>query len=118
MYRLKQAGITSNLELKKHMEKNCYRPVYFIEGMWKHDTNNTIFTLLVDNFCVKYTPEVNAEHFLNALRKKYSITVDRKAEHIGILLKCDYTQHTIKVSILEYFKQALHKFQRTLPATP
>ena len=68
------------------MEKFGYNPVRFKDGLWKHETNDTIFELA----------ESNAEHFLNSLRKKYSITVDRKAEkYIGISLKWDYIQRTV-----------------------
>ena len=37
------------------MEKFVYHPVRFIAGLWKQETNNTIFALVVDYFCVKYT---------------------------------------------------------------
>ena len=36
MYGLKQSGIISNLELKKHMENFGYHPVRFTAGLWKH----------------------------------------------------------------------------------
>ena len=56
---------------------------------------------------------------MNALRQKYSITVDRKAKkYIDISLKWYYIQRTVTVSIPEYVKQAIHKFQHTLPTTP
>ena len=51
------------------METFGYFPVSFTEGLWKHDTNDTIFTLVVDDFFIKYTYEANAEHFLNTPRK-------------------------------------------------
>ena len=70
VYGLKQAGIIVNLELKKHMENVGSHPVHFTAGIWKHETNDTIFELVVDDFCVKYTSEANAEHFLNAFRQK------------------------------------------------
>ena len=96
VYRLKQAGIIANLELQKYTETFSYHPVRFTAGIWKQETNNTIFALVVDNFGIKCTSESNIEHFLNALRKKYSITVDIKAEkHIGISLKWYYIQCTI-----------------------
>ena len=82
------------------MERFGYHPVCFTYGLWKYETNNTIFTLVVDNFCVKYTSEANLEHFLNALRQKYSITVDTKdKKYIGISLKGDYIQRTVTLSM-------------------
>ena len=70
-------------------------------------------------FCVKYTPKSNAKHFLNVLRQKYSIPVDRGAKtFIDIGLKWDYIQRTATLSMLEYVRQALHKFHHTLLTTP
>ena len=51
------------------MEKFVYRPVRFTAGLWKRDTNDTIFTLVFDDFCAKHMSEANEEHLLNALRK-------------------------------------------------
>ena len=100
------------------MENFGYHPVRFTAGLWNHETNNTILALLVDSFCVNYTSKANKEHLLNALRQKYSITVDRKTEkYIGIGLKWDYIKHTVTFSMPEYVKQVLHKFQHTLPTT-
>ena len=88
MYGLKQAGIVSNQELQQHMSAYVYRPVQCTPGLWKHDNKDTIFSLVVDDFLVQYSSEIDAEHFLHALRQKYTITVDRKAKtYIGINLK-------------------------------
>ena len=54
----------------------------------------------MDDFLVKYSSEKDAEHFLHALRQKYTITVDRKAKkYIGINLKWDYSKHTVELSM-------------------
>ena len=64
------------------MEKFGYNYVRFTSSIWEHKTNDTIFALVIDIFCVKYTSESNTEYSLNSPRKKYSITVDRKAENL------------------------------------
>ena len=62
---------------------------------------------------------MNAEHFIHALRQKYTITVDRKAKkYIGINLKWDYSKHTVELSMPEYVKHALNEFQHLLPSRP
>ena len=49
----------------------------------------------------------------------YPITGDRKSEtYIGISLKWGYIQRTATLSMPEYIKQSLQKFQYTLPTTP
>ena len=83
-----------------------YRPVQCTPGLWKYDNKDTIFFLVLDDFLVQCYSEEDAEHFLYALRQKYTITVDRKAkENIGINLKWDYIKRTVELSIPEYVKK-------------
>ena len=63
-----------------------YIPVQCTPGLWKDDNKDTIFSLVVDDFLVQYSSEMDAEHFLHALRQKYTITVDRKAKNILVLI--------------------------------
>ena len=86
-------------------------------GLFKHDNKETIFSLVVDDFLVQYSSEMDAEHFLHALGQKYTITVDRKSKkYIGINLKSNYINHTVELSMPEYVKHALQKFQNLLPS--
>ena len=88
MYGLKQAGIIANQELVKHMAPFRYHPVKHTPGLWVHNSRKTLFSLVVDDFCVRYISTEDADHFLNALRAKYLITVDMEATvYIGIKLK-------------------------------
>ena len=90
-----------------------------IPGLCKHDNKDTIFSLVLDDSLVQYSSKEDAEHFFHALRQKYTITVDREAkEYIGINLKLDYIKRTVELSIPEYVKHALHKFQQLLPSLP
>ena len=52
---LKHAGKIANDRLTTHLAKHGYRPVPRIPSLWKHDTNSITFTLVVDDFGVKYT---------------------------------------------------------------
>ena len=76
MYGLRQARIIANQELVKHMAQFGYHPVQHTTCMWVRDKLNTTFSLVVDDFCVQYSSTEDAEHFFNALRAKYPITVD------------------------------------------
>ena len=76
---LKQAGIVSNQELVKHMAPFGYHRVQQTPGVWVHDNRNTIFSFVIDVFCVQYSSMEDAKHFLNDLREKYLITVDNVA---------------------------------------
>ena len=63
MYGLKQAGIIAYQELVKHMPPFGYHPVKHTPGLWVHDSNKTLFSLVVDDFCVQYCFTEDAEHF-------------------------------------------------------
>ena len=52
IYGLKQAGMMANQELVKHMAPFGYHPVQHTPGMWVHENRNTLFSLVVDDFCV------------------------------------------------------------------
>ena len=67
MYGLKQAGIIAHKSLVNHLASFEYHPASRTPGLWKHETRATIFTLVVDDFAIKYTSLENAKHLLNAL---------------------------------------------------
>ena len=54
VYGLKQARIIVNQELVKHMAPFGYHPVKHTPGLWVHDSKKTLFSLVVDNLCVRY----------------------------------------------------------------
>ena len=57
----------------------------------------------------------DTEHFFNALREKYLITVDMEATvYIVIKLDWDYVSRTITLSMPNYARKALRRFQHIL----
>ena len=115
MYGLKQAGIITNQELVKQMAPFGCHPVQHTPGLWVHGNINTIFSLVVDGFCVQYFSMANANHFFNALRAKYLITVNMEVTvYIGIKLDLDYVHRTVTLSMRNYVRKAFHRFQHIL----
>ena len=91
MYDLPQAGIIANDQLQTHLRKYGYHHSTTNNGLWTHDTRDTVFTLVVDDFRVRYTSDNNIQHLISALRDLYKITVDWEGRHyIGITLKWEY----------------------------
>ena len=91
MYGLKQAVIIAQKALIHHLAPFRYHPARHTPGLWKHETRNTTFTLLVDDFAIKYSSLENAKHLLHALQAKYTISEDWEAKiYIRITLKWDY----------------------------
>ena len=69
MYGLRQAGILANKLLVKRLETFGYYPVEFTPGLWRHKWRPIIFSLVVDDFGVKYTGKEHADHLVQALMK-------------------------------------------------
>ena len=62
-------------------------------GLWKHNTRPIQFTLVVDNFRVKYTQKEDVEHLKFVIEQDYTVTADWTGnQYIGINLNWDYKQ--------------------------
>ena len=91
IYGLPQAGRLANQLLKKRLKPAGYYEVPHIPGLWKHITKPIQFTLVVDDFGVKYTNEQNFDHLVQTLKKFYKITIDETGGlYCGIKLKRNY----------------------------
>jgi hypothetical protein len=52
-----------------------------VPTIFSHVTRDTVFELVVDDFCVKYNARTaDAEHLIAALSTKYTIKVDMAAK--------------------------------------
>ncbi len=85
---LPQAGIIAQELLKERLSKHGYHQSKIIPGLWTNKTRPTAFTLVVDDFAIKIMSESNADHIINALKKYYTITVDKDAaNYIGLTIE-------------------------------
>ena len=62
MYSLKQSGMLANKEFKKVLAKAGYFPSQHTAGLFVHKTRPISFTLVVNNFGVKYINKANDLH--------------------------------------------------------
>ena len=74
MYGIKQSVIIAHRALVHHLAPFGYHPACHTPGLCQHETRDTIFTLVVDDFAIKYTYLNNAQHLLHALKEKYTIS--------------------------------------------
>ena len=72
MYGLPQAGIIAHKQLITHLATHGYHPTVHTPGLWKHSHQRIHFTLVVDDFGVKYINKDNADHLLTALQQLYT----------------------------------------------
>ena len=116
MYGLPQAGILANELLEKRLNEHGYRQSKLVPGLWKHDWRPIQFTLVVDDFGVKYVGKEHALHLRDVLEKQYKVTKDWSGtRYIGITLDWDYNRRQVHISLPGYVSKALKQFQHTMP---
>jgi hypothetical protein len=116
---LKQAGLLTNQLLQTRSAPFGYYPTRHTPGLWLHHTRPISFTLVVDDFTVKYVSNQHAEHLRNALLKTYELTTDWAGTvYSGIALKWDYKNRTCDISMPGYVSNVLRKFQHDAPKHP
>jgi hypothetical protein len=70
------------------------------------------FTIIVDDFVVKYVGKHHAEHLRSALLRTYELTTDWTASvYSGMKLKWDYNKRICDISMPGYVSNILRKFQ-------
>ena len=116
MYGLPQAGKLAHDQLKAHLKKFGYTPCRLTPGLWKHHTRPISFTLVVDDFGVKYIDESDLNHLISALKEMYELHVDMSGSFmLGMSLSWDYENRTVDISMEKYIAKALSKFQHPRP---
>jgi hypothetical protein len=119
MYGLPQAGILAHTQLVRHLATHGYHPTTHTAGLWSHHTRPIAFTLVVDDFGIRYVGREHADHLLQALQQHYQITTDwTGSRYCGLTLAWDYQARTVDLSMPEYVAQALKRFQHPTPARP
>lgn len=116
---LPQLGILANKLLHKHLLPHGYYECANTPGLWKHVSRLISFTLVVDDFGVKYVGKEHANHLIDCIKEKYGITEDWSGDlYCGIKLKWDYNARTLDISMPGYIKKLLQKYQHRMPKRP
>jgi hypothetical protein len=116
MYGIPQAGIIAQQLLQKRLTNHGYHPSRHTHGLWKHDTRPVAFSLVVDDFGVKYVSREHAQHLIDAIENYYPISTDWDGNlYCGITLAWDHRKREVELSLPGYVTNALHKFQHPAP---
>ena len=116
IYGLAQSGALSHKQLETVIGKEGYYPSRFTPSLYLHKTRPISFTLVVDDFGVKYVNKEDALHLEKTLKDAYPMKSDWKGErYIGIDLNWDYEKRTLKTSMKDYVRKALIQFQHEAP---
>lgn len=111
MYGLVNASLVANRDIKKLLHKNN-----FVEtntpSIYKHKTRNIQFSLVVDDFGVKYNETADAEFLIEVLEKEYETTVDWTGKlYLGMKIDLDRHNQTLSISMEGYIQRLLARFQ-------
>ena len=116
-YGLKQAGKIAHDDLVTRLAEAGYHKSGHVEGYFKHETRAIDFTLVVDDFLIKYTKDEDLDHLRNAVGKYYKFKVDPDAkQYVGINLKWNYITRTVRLSMDGYVEQALLELEHVRPS--
>ena len=114
MYGLPQSGLLANELLEKRLNKRDYFQSKLVPGLWSHKWRPVQFTLVVDDFGVKYVGEEHALHLKKTLQEDYTVTTEWDGRrYIGITLDWDYKRRQVHLSMPGYAKKALKQFKHT-----
>ena len=119
MYGLPQSGILANKLLKERLAKHGYNELPHTPGLFKHDTRPVWFTLVVDDFGIKYIGEEHAKHLLDILREHYTMDVDLEGKlYCGISLEWNYEDKYVDLSMRNYVQKQLDRYGWKKPKRP
>ena len=119
VWSLPQAGILANKLLQKRLLPHGYYECKHMPGLWKHTSRPISFTLVVDDFGVKYTNKNDIDHLIASLKTDYELTEDWDGDlYCGIKLKWDYEARTLDISMPGYIIKLLYKYKHRMRTHP
>ena len=81
-----QAGLLTQTLLEERSKKHGYEQSKITPGFQKHKGRPICFTLVVDDFGVKYVEKEHARHLISALKEHYEISEDWEGKNILVQL--------------------------------
>ena len=112
IYGLPMAGALANKLLKERLAPAGYYEVPHTPGLWRHTTRPIEFSLVVDDFGVKYVGKEHAEHLVQTLQQDYTISVDWSGDlYCGIKLDWNYEERYLDISMPGYVTKLLQRFE-------
>ncbi len=107
---LPQAGILANKHLCRKLAPFGYFEHVNIPGLWYHESHPILFTLVIDDFGVKYVNKEDVDHLVESIKATYTLTKDWVGNlYCNIALNWDYDNRTVDISMPGYIKKKLQE---------
>ncbi len=113
---LPQAGILVDKRFHRKLAQFGYHECVNTPGLWRHETRAISFTLVVDDFWVKYVKEEDVDHLIANIKSTYPLTEDWTGNmYCGITLEWDYKNRHVNISMPGYIKKKLQEYGHIMP---
>jgi hypothetical protein len=113
---LPQSGILANKRLHHKLAPFGYYESANTPGLWRHESRPLTFTLIVDNFGIKFVNKAKVDHLISSIKKMYTLMEDwRGYLYCGITLEWDYVGRTVDISMPGYIKMKLQETEHIMP---
>jgi len=81
-----------------------------------HDWRPICFTLVVDDFGMKYVRKEHAEHLVSVIKENYEVTEDWEGKkYLELAFDWDYQEKKVHLTMPDYIPEALKRFKRKKP---
>ena len=119
MYGVAKAGVLAKKLLSSRLEREGYYQCQFTPSLWRHTWRPITFTLVMDDFGVKFEGDCHDNHLKKCLEKHYEVSIDWSGSlFCGIHLDCNYEKGYVNTSMPGYIDKAHHKYQHPMPKRP
>jgi len=117
MYGLPHAGRIAQDVLIQRLASHGYHQTG-TTCLFRHVTNGIAFTLVVDDFGVKFKNPTAAEDLIRCLQLYYTLTIKKKAtKYLGLTIDVDHVAREVRLSAPGIIPKALQQFASHTTAT-
>jgi hypothetical protein len=110
IYGLEEAGKLAQDRLYEHLAAAGFHLVPNHTGLLQHDTRPIMFSLVVDDFGVKYINRDDVEYLASTLKQLYDITMDWSgSKYLGITVDHNYEAKELAISMPNYIHKLLER---------
>ncbi len=111
-YGLPQAGALSQKRLFDHLENNGYHQLFHAPSLFRNKDGTVRFALVVDDFAVVWSSQTAMTHFLQTLRRLYTVKVDYKgSKYLGMTININRRERHVTLSMPGYINKLLKRIR-------
>ena len=106
----------ANKRLQRKLAPFEYSECVNTPRLWKHDTRPILFTLVVEDFGVKYVSKEDVNHLIDSIKLTFSLTKDWMGSlYCGITLEWDYVHRHVDILMPNFIKKKLQEYSHVTP---